>query len=140
MRYNWTTDDFLKQINLLRKIIEKETNPQRKLYLEKVLDSSEHLVFENLSSIKRPSESFKQRLYNINSERILYGRYYSLIQDFYFSLESLEDKIDEVESLLKSYFGEEFDISAITGSYLTNDLIQTYYLFLLRHITIVLLP
>ena len=121
MKYNWTTEDFLNQVDLLRKMIQNETNPDRKLYLEKVLNSTEYIVFENFTPLKRPNESLKQRIYNINSERVSYGRYYSLIQDFYFALEPLEEQIDEVEDLIGKTLGEDFDIAKITGSYLSND-------------------
>lgn len=131
MKYNWTTEDFLKQIDLLREMIRNETNPERKLYLEKVLDSTEYIAFENFSSIKKPSESLRQRLYNINSERVSYSRYYSLIQNFYFSLEPLEEQIDQVEDLIIQKLGKDFDIAKITGSYISNDkalsLVSTFY-------------
>lgn len=121
MKYNWTTADFLKQIDLLRVLIQKERNPERKYYLEKVLDSSQYIFHQKFSQFKEPTESIKQRLCNINDERLSYGRYYSIIQDFYFSLEPLEDKIAEVEVMIESSFGDDFDISNITGAYVTND-------------------
>lgn len=39
MKYNWTENDFLKQIDLLRTLIKNESDYERKLYLQKVLDS-----------------------------------------------------------------------------------------------------
>ena len=86
MKYNWTENDFLKQIDLLRTLIKNESDYERKLYLQKVLDSSEYLAYENIGQIEKPNEEIKQRLHSINSERLSYGRYYSIIQNFYFAV------------------------------------------------------
>ncbi len=121
MKYNWTENDFLKQIDLLRTLIKNESDYERKLYLQKVLDSSEYLAYENIGQIEKPNEEIKQRLHSINSERLSYGRYYSIIQNFYFSLASLNDKINKIETLIESLFGENFDIATITGAFITNN-------------------
>lgn len=121
MKYNWTINDVLKQVEILREKLKNEQDPQRKFYLEKVLDTTEYLIQEKLLSTKKPSESTKQRLHNINIERLSYGRYYSIIQEFYFRLSSLEEQIEQVEDLFIKLFGEEFDMADLTGSYISND-------------------
>ena len=121
MKYNWTENDFLKQIDLLRTLIKNESDYERKLYLQKVLDSSEYLAYENIGQIEKPNEEIKQRLHSINSERLSYGRYYSIIQNFYFAVSPLSDKINKIENLFENLFGNNFDMAGITGSFITNN-------------------
>ncbi len=120
MIYTWKDKDFERYINMLPNLIENETDVKKRCYLLKVYDVSKQMMLDRFSSMHEYPETVRQRMFTINNERIFYGRYYTLIQEFYDKVTPLLDKMHSVEDKITDLFGEDCDIAQVTGSYLSN--------------------
>lgn len=96
MEYTWNRKDFSNQLKKLQELIDKETDIRRKLYLEKVLDTSNKLYYETFVDFPRPKVTAKQRLTSILDSSFCYGRYYSIVRCFF---DRVSEHIDTVDSI-----------------------------------------
>lgn len=96
MECTWDRKDFSGQLVKLQELIDKETDIRRKLYLEKVLDTSNKLYYETFVDFPRPKVTAKQRLTSILDSSFCYGRYYSIVRCFF---DKVSDHIDTIDSI-----------------------------------------
>ncbi len=101
MEYNWGRKEFLHQLENLELLISREKDIRRKLYLEKVLDTSNKLYYETFVDFPKPKVTAKQRLTNILDSHFSYGRYYSIVQSFFNNISEHIDTIDEISNKLE---------------------------------------
>lgn len=91
MVYTWGYNEFVKQTKALQKLIEEEKDFKRKMYLQKVADTTDKLFHDTFNPFTPPKVTAKQRFSAILGSRLTYGRYYSIVSDF------LERCIDQLE-------------------------------------------
>lgn len=101
MECTWNRKEFSLQLKKLESLIEQETDIKRKLYLEKVLDISNKLFYETFINFPRPNVTAKQRLTNILDSSFCYGRYYSIVSNFFDNISSHIDSIDSIAEKLE---------------------------------------
>ena len=101
MECNWDRRDFAEQLKELQRLIDKETNLKRKLYLEKVLDTSNKLYYETFIDFPRSRVTAKQRLTSILDSSFCYGRYYSIVSSFFGKVSEHIDTIDAISDKLE---------------------------------------
>lgn len=101
MKCNWDRRDFANQLKELQKLIDNETDLKRKLYLEKVLDTSNKLYYETFVDFPRPRVTAKQRLTSILDSSFCYGRYYSIVSCFFGKVSKHIDTIDSISDKLE---------------------------------------
>lgn len=121
MAYNWDEDKFMSCVKMLADLISKETDITKKCYLLKVLDNSNMLVMERFNTNEAPDKSSEQIMQEIYSDNIFFGRYYSLIDDFYDKLIPMFDTINGIEDKIDCIFNDNFNIAGLTGAYVTNE-------------------
>ena len=101
MQCTWDSKDFAQQIIKLHELIDHETNLKRKLYLEKVLDASNRLYHDTFINFSKPKVTAKQRLSSILDSTLFYGRYYSIVKEFFSTISEHIDTIDGISSKLE---------------------------------------
>ena len=120
MAYNWDESKYMSCIKMLADLINKETDVTKRCYLLKVLDNSK-MAMDRFDSSIMPTKSNKQRMQEIYSDNIFFGRYYSLIDDFYDQLFPILDDFKDIENKLELIFDENFNLARLTGAYVTNE-------------------
>lgn len=101
MEWTWGRKEFFEQIKKLEQLINDENDLRRKLYLQKVLDTTNKLYYETFVSFPRPKVSAKQRLTSILDSNFAYGRYYSIVRQFFNNVSENIDTMDRVSDKLE---------------------------------------
>lgn len=101
MEWTWGRKEFFEQIKKLEQLINDENDLRRKLYLQKVLDTTNKLYYETFVSFPRPKVSAKQRLTSILDSNFAYGRYYSIVRQFFNNISENIDTMDRVSDKLE---------------------------------------
>lgn len=96
MVYTWGYEDFVKEVKKLNELIETESDIKRKVYLQKIADTTDKLFHDTFNNFPVPKDTAKQRLSNILSARLTYGRYYSIIGNF---LDTCVDHLDLADDI-----------------------------------------
>lgn len=131
MVYTWGYDEFVNQIKKLQKMIEGENDLKRKIYLQKVADTTDKLFHETFNNFPAPKITAKQRFSAILSSRLAYGRYYSIINDFLDTCIDQLDFIDDISTKLEELDKDgNFDFlhtGAVVGHSKTLSLVDKFY-------------
>ena len=101
MEWTWGRKEFSEQIKKLEQLINDENDLRRKLYLQKVLDTTNKLYYETFVSFPRPKVSAKQRLTSIWDSNFSYGRYYSIVRQFFNNVSENIETMDRVSDKLE---------------------------------------
>ena len=101
MECTWGISELTEQLSLLQSMIDQESDIKRKLYLEKVLDSINKIYYEILVPFTRPKVTAKQRMTSIFDSNFMYGRYYSIVRQFFCSMDEHIDTIDAISTKLE---------------------------------------
>lgn len=121
MKLTWGRKEFAEQLKKLSLLVEDETDLKRKLYLEKVLDATNKLYYETFVTFPRPKVTAKQRLTSILDSQFAYGRYYSIVRNFFSNVSEHIDTIDKISDTLEEMSpDDEFDFMK-TGATLSFD-------------------
>lgn len=130
MQCTWNSKDFAQQIRKLQELIEHETSLKRKIYLEKVLDASNKLYHDTFINFSKPKVTAKQRLSSILDSTLFYGRYYSIIREFFSTISEHIETIDGISSKLEKINPDgDFDFMN-TGAVVLDDtlsLVDRFY-------------
>ena len=101
MECTWDRSDFSLQLKELKELIDRENDLKRKLYLEKVLDASNKLYYETFVDFPKTKITAKQRLASILDSSFCYGRYYSIVSNFFNNISEHIDTIDSTSDKLE---------------------------------------
>ncbi len=125
MECNWTRKDFAEQLIKLQELIDSETDLKKRLYLEKVLDTSNKLYYETFVDFPRPKVTAKQRLTSILDSTFAYGRYYSIIKSFFGEVSEHIDTLDKISDKLEKINPDgDFDFMKTGANVTTSDTIS----------------
>jgi hypothetical protein len=98
MELTWNRSDFAEQLKKLECLVEEEQDIKKRVYLEKVLDTTRKLYFETFKSFPRPKVTAKQRLSAILDSTFSYNRYYSLVSGFFKEVSEHIELIDDTKT------------------------------------------
>lgn len=103
MPYNWNRENFIKQIKILRSMIDKETDCIRKNTLQRYLDCADKVYHETFNEFPKVGYSMEQKFISIVDSRLEYGRYYSIISRFLDDANSLDERVQGIANLLDKF-------------------------------------
>ena len=111
MAYTWGYDEFVKEVRKLNELIEKESDIKRKVYLQKIADTTDKLFHDNFNNFQASKVTARQRLSSILNARLSYGRYYSIIGNFLDTCvehlelaDNISTQLEEIDENGKFYF------------------------------------
>ena len=91
-------------------MIEDEKDLKRKIYLQKVADTTDKLFHDTFNNFSAPRVTAKQRFSAILGSVLSYGRYYSIVRNFLNACVDQLDLIDDISTKLEKIDnGENFD-------------------------------
>ena len=122
MRYSWNEKSFDRDIALLEKMLEEETDLDKVFAYKRCIDEIRNVKYLNFGFIDYASRiSLDELLMQIMSDYTEYGRYYAIIEDFALELESFEDKEEDIEAKIGCFISENGSFSLLSTPYLTHD-------------------
>lgn len=131
MAYFWGYDEFVEQAKALQRLIENETDFKRKMYLKKVADTTDKLFHDTFNNFPSSTITAKQRFSNILNSRLTYGRYYSIIGEFFNSCTEHLDFIDDISTQLEKIDKNSKDDFLHTGTQVSHSktlsLVNSFY-------------
>ncbi len=129
MEYNWGIKDLKEAKEKLKIILKKEKNKNTKNYIKSLIKRlNDYIAEEELSlhpsqeKISVPEEvAYDQTLANIEYDLSSCHEYYSLVSFFAHTTDAMQDKIEEIESILSQRLTPDDGYSKITGATITNE-------------------
>lgn len=128
MEYNWTKENFIKDAEELKKLIDAESDFNKTLFLRKVYDAINYHIYNNYTSNPNISISRKDYrkslLYEVCRNHYAFARYFTLVERFYLKLRFLnEDNYDDVDKHLErwtsTYITHEDNMSLVSEFYMS---------------------
>lgn len=120
MRLNWDLSNLHKDKEYLIKLLEETIDPEQKAKIARVLDG----LSQSIDLKSYPFASFKPSLnfllVSAMEDYPAFGRYYSIIEDFYFTAHNLHTEIDETNNKYEKLTRKEIDFTEITGCKFSN--------------------
>jgi hypothetical protein len=131
MLYDWTIEDFIKERKNLETLMNNENNLRKKLYLQKIMDATDKLFHNSFNTVVPSLPSIKHCLIGVADSRLLYGRYYDLINNFMNICEKFYEEIDSIEEKLRERtIDDELDFVKTSAFYTqsrTLSLVDRFY-------------
>lgn len=121
MPKNWNTNTFYQEIENLEKMVKQETDPMRKDYLQMVLDCTAATYVDNFMVHTISSVSEAKAMANLAGSVLAGGRYYPVIEDYFFSLEEILKKGMAVDTWLSRRMRDNYDLRALANTTTTHD-------------------
>lgn len=113
MIYNWGKKELIEERNKLEQLIRETADPVYKEYLLFVSGVTTSTIDEIYGDTPPYNISTKSYIHNM-AESITYAsRYYSVVSDYYFSLDKLLEKVDWLNSLLDERMEDSDDLKAL---------------------------
>jgi hypothetical protein len=121
MPEKWSTLTFYQEIENLEKMVKQEADPMRKDYLQMVLDTSANFYFDNFLISNHPRITEQGAMCNLASSVLAGGRYYSVIESYFYSLEDVMQKGKAVDTWLNKRMHDNYDLKALANTHTTQD-------------------
>lgn len=156
MECSWGLEDLKEARNDLKKALKKERDHKKKKYIRNILESLDYFIEdeqERLLFLEEPTTSDAQNegtelsecelnniLSNLEYDLVTCSQSYSLVALFSNTIDTLKEKMHEIEDILSLRLLPEEDYSKITGATLTNNQALSLTADFYRHFSSSLYP
>lgn len=107
MKRGWTKQDLLDDRDLLIKMCEDNDNLESRLHANKVLNCINHYLESKYSPIASSKPTIKTLIENATLSYYFYGRYHSLISEFYFNTKHFHGPMIAISDRLEKILGNQ---------------------------------
>lgn len=120
MRLNWDLSNLHKDKEYLIELLEKTTDPAQKAKVAKVLDGLNQSIDLKTYPCASFNPSLNFLLVSAMEDYPAFGRYYSIIEKFFFTAHNLHAEIDETNVKFEKLTKKEIDFTNLTGCKFSN--------------------